>query len=543
MVAYRQDDNPLGQVPKVNWLPDETFFSLCSRQHVLSCNVLSETTSIQLLGLTKKRIKHDLPCGLDAFEHNSSGFWGSANSIILDRTILPFFAPFSSEVEVNAAISTFKTARIGSLKYRLGLITGGFGAEHPLKGCPECLKCDLSQYGVAYWRLAHQYPGMVLCPSHQVWLRESNMNRHWADRFAWSLPREGSFLPPPHVILSEQPVLRSLTQAIADLAALGLTYSFDPNKVSEVYRHELPQTSSATSLLRHIEPLRGLLPFKSLPTTEEAASCFIKCLTRKPRGHFHPLKHLVMITWLFEDLQSFIERYEQVEGDASSTPRPEQSIVSPDPVVPAHCARKSMAAPRPKRLKPPVRSALLARLVTGESKASLCSEFDITVSTVNKLLRAEPAVQTLWVNVQRDRERFEHRASWLSLRSSFPEESVKSLRARAAATYAWLYRTDRPWLLCQASQTPKPHRANRTSIDWAERDSRLQALVRESLMRVYGTDRGLSLSRSQLFALIPVLHSCLESRARYPATRSYLRTIEQLSFHRWNPDSSATQPT
>lgn len=515
------------QTLKVKWLPDETFFSLCSRQHILTCNVLPGTTSIQLLNLTKKRIKHDFPCGLDAFEINTAGYWGGADTIIQNHTILPFFAHFSSEEKVNAAVSILKGAHIGSLKYRLGLITGGFGAEHPLKGCPECVKSDLARYGVAYWHLIHQYPGLVACPTHWVWLRESLVNRQWVDRFAWSLPKEDNFLPPPEGSPPEQSALRSITHAIGDLAALEFTYIFDPMRVSKAYRQELPSDSSA-SLLSYLEPLRGLYPFNSLPATEEEAACFIKCLTRTPRGQYHPLKHLLVATWLFKDFQSFMECYEGTGVHALlNVSMLERPTISQE-VAAKTSSRESTAKLRPKTLKPAVRASLLTRLAAGEPKSKVCAEFEITVSTVNKLLRAEPAIHALWLNFQRDRELSEHRNYWLRLRSAFPKACVKTLRSQAASVYAWLYRNDRAWLIYQSTHTPKSQRANRAFVDWDERDSRLEALVRKSLIARYGTDHDLSLSRAQLYALAPDIPRCIENRSRYPGTRAYLETLGML---------------
>lgn len=515
------------QYPVVNWLSDETFFSLCSRQHIFSGNVLPGRTSAQMFGLPVQRIKHDLPCGLDAFEQKTCGYWGSADSILAHHTIFPFFAPFQSEAAISSAVMTLKGSDVGSLKYRFGLVSGGFGAEHPLKGCTECVKHDVAFFGAPYWHLSHQYPGMLLCPVHRILLRECTRNRRWCDRFSWTVPSDDILSPPSRLHLEhpEQVRLSTLASAVLDLASIGLDAKFDPVIVSKVYRQQLSKVGHAHSLLKDVTSLRRFHPFEGLPATEEASASFIDQLTRCPRRHYHPLKHLVMITWLFEDLHSFRECYQCMAALVrDSVPQVNLGISANTETV--RCAAPiSDINYRPKKLKPPVRSALVERLATGAPKQLVCSEFQLTISTVNKLLRAEPQIQAMWVQAQKNQALDRYRGHWNELRQRFPNWCVKSLREYSPSTYAWLYRNDSAWLRSQGAQTPKPRRVNRASVDWAARDNRLQGEVRERLFATYGTDRDLRLSKSQLYSLVPELPSCLENSQRYPYTRLYLATV------------------
>src|SRR5471030_42975 len=177
-------------LPRLDWLPDETLFSLCSRQHLVMGNLDPATTSSAILGLRRQFIKHDIPCGISALEQTGFTYWGSAESILLNHTIFPLFVPFQNKIKIEDAIKTLKGDRIDSIKYRLGLVSSGFGAEHPLKACPHCMHEDVHAHGVAYWHLTHQYPGVLICPRHQAWLMASTKGRRWSGRFEWSLPAE-----------------------------------------------------------------------------------------------------------------------------------------------------------------------------------------------------------------------------------------------------------------------------------------------------------------------------------------------------------------
>ena len=78
------------------WRPEETLFSLASRQHVLSCNALAADTCRALFGHAQCGSAHDLPSRIDVFVERTAGAFGSAESIIRERTILPFYLPYRS---------------------------------------------------------------------------------------------------------------------------------------------------------------------------------------------------------------------------------------------------------------------------------------------------------------------------------------------------------------------------------------------------------------------------------------------------------------
>ncbi|MFW9082214.1 TnsD family Tn7-like transposition protein [Pseudomonas sp. P2757] len=515
---------PASKIPHVCWLPGETFFSLCSRQHVCSGNVLPGITSAQMFGLSQRSIKHDLPYGMDAFEQHTDGIWGSADSILAERTILSFFAPFQSAATIRFAVATLKGNQLGSLKYRLGLVTGGFGAEHPLKGCAECLEENMCVTGIPYWRLAHQYPGVLVCPVHGSLLHECTQNRHWCGRFTWTVPSKKVLADPLIRDLTEpeRAVLNVLADAVLDLAALGFKAWFDPVAVSLTYRQHL---NAAVSFRDHVAPLRRFHPFEGLPSSDEEAASFVSQMTRRPRGYYHPLKHLLMITWLFGSIRSFHELYSRT---GLGTQVPEVVVSAPvgtfeiKPVLSV-----VRGAPRPKKLKSHIRNQLIEQLAQGACKHAACTAFGVTISTVNKLLRAEPELKAAWERARFQQQLSAHRGVWSALCSQHPEKGAKALRACSPATFAWLYRNDRYWLVSQAAAKPKPaHARNSIHVDWAARDLNLKRLVQACLLAVYdaGPQRT-PISKSRLFSLVPTLASCLENYNQYPSTREYVETI------------------
>lgn len=197
--------------PLPQWLPDETFFSLASRYHAISGNRLPAHTNLALFGLRRSGCQHDLPTHLDQFAQRTEGRLGSAETIARNHTILPFYLPARSEEEAVAALESLIGPPNGMLKYRLGIVTSRFRANHPLKACPACMEEDVSEQGVAYWHRAHQLPGVWVCRRHSVWLHEATLKSTGVQRFGWLLPK-ASILRPVVADSDSHALIDELTQ-------------------------------------------------------------------------------------------------------------------------------------------------------------------------------------------------------------------------------------------------------------------------------------------------------------------------------------------
>lgn len=514
-----------GQFPLLDWLPDETLFSLCSRQHLVMGNLDPATTSTAVLGLSEKFIKHDIPCGIAALEHNGFHYWGNAESILLHHTIFSVFIPFQNKNKIEDAIITIKGDRIDSLKYRLGLVSSGFGAEHPLKACPYCMREDLYAHGIAYWHLTHQYPGVLICPRHQAWLMVSTKSRRWSGRFEWSLPTKDCLIQQASSQkLWLRPAFLNLANNVIDLAVIGRVMSLESCAVAATYRTAVLQGGRSASLLDRIEPLRRFHLFESLPEDEKSTESFMSQLIRPPRRSIHPLKHLLLIDWLFDDLRSFLKAYDAevarlVQRVASTTSRKPDKQVSL-----SNAAAPTKNTPRPKRLKGELKEVLLSKLGKGIPKQKLCEELEISISTINRLLRANPVTNALAIEARNSRELAEHRAQWRYLHNLHPELGVQALRNIIPSIYAWLYRNDKAWLMAKEQTFVKPAKVEKHPVDWEARDSRLLSMIRMAYEAITGLQRG-PVTTTELYARVPMLSSCLENRNRYPASRAFLSTV------------------
>lgn len=522
----------LTRSPVFKWLPDETFYSVCSRQHLILGSFTPSDTLAWLFGSTAATTCHDLPYNLGALNAAARAAWGDTHSIINKHTILPFFLPFRAEEHALQARHAMEGPQLGSLKSRLGLLAGRFGAEHPLKACTSCMAADHAEHGVAYWHLSHQYPGVVVCPVHQEMLRESCFNRQWSGRFQWVLPNEETLAPLQSTSPPEEAIhaLGQIAAAVLELAAETGDRRFTASIVRSAYKHtwsDLDPTQ-ASAFAQHCSLLQPYPPFTSLPVSPEQAFAFMAQLTRKQRGYSHPLKHLIAITWLYGSIRSFVTAYDQAVGrqaeEGRATVGAGQSNAG-NGCLSRGRAHVPTAKHKPKVLKPPIRADILDRLNRGESKSSVCTAFGITVSTVNKLLRSEPEVHKSWLCQCLMAKRDDHRSQWITATALAPDCSPKDTRARVPRVYAWLYRNDREWLLSQTRALPSGRRGNHSRIDWSGRDEALLTQVSQALSELRKTSSDRRDIRQSLFLACPTLASALEKDGRYARTRAFLKLV------------------
>lgn len=521
----------------LHWLEDESFFSLCSRQHFFWANHSSEETLSSLFRGSTNSLSLDFPRGLELLNADAKSAWGGSEEIICEHTISPIFFPFQSSEHVHALKQAMNSPRLGSLKYRLGLITSRFGGEHPLKACIRCMTSDRSGHGVAYWHLSHQLPGVITCPIHGCLLIESRENRQWSRGIQWLLPHESSLVESSQSTpnASTLDTLQAMSSSALALAKLGTSCHFEPNTVAQVYKEAINRQGTsrhareaiADRFAQFCSALQPYPPFLGLPCTRQCAIGFMSQMTRKPRGYHHPLKHLTLISCLFGSLESFVETYQRLAAQQQTLGTSNTKMVSPvqNNEAPLPQLETRPCTLKPKKLFKELKDEILEELIGGACKKEVCRKFGISMSTINRLLRLDPLAEQLinekiYLNKQE-----QQRKEWSTIVSQTPSASANDIKKLAPNVYAWLYRNDRSWLAKQTSTLPSGRRGNYVSVDWDSRDENLCSLIKQALNE-YPTDLKKIIKR-ELYQMVPTLFSALEKRTRYPKTRRLLSEIGQ----------------
>ena len=565
-------DNPT----QLSWLPGETLFSLISRHHYFSGQSLSARTCEQFFGHPRAGSQHDLPSLLAHFVSRTKGCFGDVETVAKNHTLLAYYAAFISPEELNNAIACMAGDSVAHLKLRLGILTSRFRANHPLKSCEVCMTEDRSAFGWGYWHMEHQYPGVWICQKHGLQLLESDLKATGVERFQWHLPAAGHFrqwpADPRKAILDGHTALQSLSRQVIDLTANAPDRSIQTSRLHEVYRAELVRREWVTrggsfrmpviaaSFVDHVKHLRAVPELEALPTTANEAAIQLGRLLRPPRSGTHPLRHLVLINWLFGSAEAFwqaqasalnppvvlpeaIYSPDQKSDDSNKDPRREQLIGLL--TVKKQSARMAAAAigidvgtamswaaqaglsisRRPKKLVAELRQRTIAELQNGIDKAVVAADAQVSVVTITKLLLSEVGLHAAWRQAREQRARATAREVWVQLLQTHPGVGTKFLRALEPAAFAWLYRKDRAWLDShKPDQQALPARSGGLHVLWDERDQVMSAEVKQvaQILRKGAGKRQIKLW--QIYQAVPALKAKIAALDRLPLTR---RAIDQ----------------
>lgn len=542
--------------PLPEWLPDETFFSWASRYHRISGARLPEQTSLALFGRARQGYQHDFPSPLSAFVEATQGGFGDARLIAQTRTVLPFYLVHRDQATAESAYSAIAEPNAGMLKYRLGILTSRFRANHPLKACPQCMSEDEHWHGTPYWHLRHQLPGVWVCPRHGLSLLTCITKSTGLERFSWVLPKKDRL-----VSLHDHGVAINSRQALWRLANLSMSWasmpeaSFNDAALAMTYRAQLTRShgfksraAAVDAYCASVAPLQSIEELRGLTTSPTQAAHVLNRWVFAPRGSTHPLRHLSLIQWLFDDWQSFLSSYrsatEQQDEDTTCEPSDVCSGYRLDPSKEEALARlRSLEAPtsiaknlhlatqtviawgaaagirtsrRPKHLKGETHTQLVKALRGGISKADAATQFEISIQSVTRVLRSEVGLSGAWHQARFEAAQLAARSTWRALVTKHGGLGIKHLRKHEPSVYAWLYRNDRVWLKdeCQRAESV---RTNNSRVLWDERDRQLSSMVHQAILTL--SEQGHKRLRLvDLLSAIPELKAKLGTLDRLPLT-------------------------
>lgn len=560
----------LGDVIPQAWLPGETLFSLCSRHHRLSKNLKASSTCLQLFGHRSQGAAHDLPSRISHLVEVTRGQLGSVESIIREHTVLPYYLPFARSLVESGVFGAMGGTSIGSLKYQLGLLTSRFRANHPLKACNACVAEDRNRWGVSYWHVHHQLPGVWVCPTHGELLARSSLKATGVKRFLWCLPERSHLIPLAATTASLRP-LASIAQLAIALWSLPAGTRFDLTRVSNNYRQALRDRGlikgAGRGRLVHkeigalyasfIEPLRQIDELHALPSTAEAAALEVARLSYGPRSGQHPLRHISMIAWLFSSLDSFIDRMNDdlaigpfmnyVHTDAGYAKREHdtelrqkllqrvskgQSVssaarqigIDPNTGMAWLTSAGVVTSKRPSVMKEGVRRKMIAALKRGASKSEVASAVGLSIESVTRLLRTEVGLREAWATAKFSKAQRRVRHAFEMLIECNPNTGIKALRMLRPDIYAWLYRNDREWLTEQSRRLIARPKHGGLRVDWDARDKDLALQVAKVSLSLATEARGSRVKLWQIYQRLPELKAKLGHLDKLPLTLQAIRT-------------------
>lgn len=568
----------LDQLALVDWLPEETLFSLASRLHHFWGMPLARQTCSALFMHPQQGSQHDLPSRLATFVSQTNGRYGTVVELARARTLLSYYLPFKTEQEVEAAVASMAASNVAHLKLRLGILTSRFRAHHPLKACPHCIQEDVERHGWSYWHLPHQFPGVWVCLKHMCRLHVSSLKATGVGRFHWVLPRQSGLRmmggQDDLVAVDPDDAALGLARLITDITTRVKQGGCATNVLSQVYRARLAELGwmRAGASLRWPEIsesycgyVRALVGCSDVPEDmQDQGRVVIQLgrMLRSARSGTHPLRHHLIIHWLFKDFAAFADAVRRHSGRATFASDEERmskasskcglefdvrqrllrELLSTDGYTLTGAARTigidvatamAWAAKmgisvsgfrRPKKLKHDQRLQALVMLRHGSEKSEVAKAVGVSTQTVTRLLLTEVGLHEEWRNAKLLLQRDRCRATWSSLVANYGSAGAKILRAMEPAVFAWLYRNDRDWLSANKPLVNRKPGGERR-VDWDSRDRTLSQDVRVVADRLGQSRPGELIKLWQVYQELPELKAKLSALDRLPLTRKVLEDL------------------
>lgn len=469
-------------------LPSQTLYSWCGAVHAWNGNADSRETSRQLFGAPYAAMQHDFPSRLTTLAERTHHQLEDPATLALQRTLLGYFLPAASQSLASSVLEAVHSGSLAHVKMNLGIPASRVGAHHPLKGCPACFDEDEQSHGHAFWHVGQQYPSVLVCTKHRQPLRIAWDPTTPVHRRGWLLPRQGLARQWSDIRVRTSAQMTNLSrlaefsEAWAELPPAALNAIDLARCYQDAMRRRgivtaggnlrLPLLIEAVrSTYEGLEVLPGLHVLTSVnPQWPGLAAA----LSRKRPRPGHPLKHLLLISMLFDRWGDFLVGYREATTSASMPEptfdqqqadlRPERlkALVQEEGLSVTASARAlgvSVATgirwakvqgiaftPRPKSLHFAVLTRARTLLVAGHDKIDVQQRVGISAVSLNRLLSSEPQIASAWRAARIEVARADNRSRFLAVVASHSGWPIKAIRSIPGNGYMWLYRNDRQWL-------------------------------------------------------------------------------------------------
>lgn len=467
----------------------ETLFSWAARYHRLSGNAFAKQSSIQLFGSRRAGLRHDFPSHLDQFVEITRGQVEDAETLANERTLFGFFAPFQDAQGASNVLTLMRGKSVEKVKSALGLLPSRLGAFFPLKACPGCIKDDIKKYSVSRWYLEHQWPSVWICRRHRKILKTLKRESQPKDLRRWLLPQDVTEEEWTLPTISSYAMKSKLLQ-IAELSAhitqlhgqhydcqlLRYAYLLRAKERGWLFTDGSIKLALVRQLfLKHYRGLDKLPGFEIIKTAQAEHGGLLGLLMRQYDWRRHPVKHLLLIAFMFESAAEFDSAYELVrqahisggngaleemvgeewkselkrlvEVERRSLSNAALAIGIPLCVAIRVAKQSGIAYQRRLRVvNTGLGEEILKMITEGLTRDEILLRAGIKKTLLKDIMAREPALRDKWQRMDLERRRDSCRENFLRLIDQYRGVPVKKLRTVPSNGVSWLYRNDREWL-------------------------------------------------------------------------------------------------
>lgn len=569
---------------------DELLYSIKARYHVRSGNTSPKATIEELFGSITASAVIDLPCNLDVLVRKIPSFMNiSFENILYRHTLFPYYAAFLPNDRVDMLMKSMKSEHGGDIHTRTGIMASNIKVPEFLKFCPECNEQSYKKYGEFYWNRIHQIPCVYFCPFHKVLLQDSSVNIHDKNKNEYIAANKENCRLNPEVIIWDSNDTNKLISIAQDTVWLLQNYeNIRSNDEIDIglrnqYLSILKEKGLASingrvyqaELIKAFKDFYGESFLKTVQSDidNNFENNWLSSIVRKHRKAFHPMRHLLLIRFLFGDNKEFFYEKQDYKPfgfgpwlclNAAAEHYGKPVVMD---IVITHCydiklpvgtfkcscgfiySRRGPDKSKEDTFKVgrikqfgPVWEDKLRELVENEnlSMREIARRLEVDPNTVKKYV-IKLKIKAIWFHTSdisaegfsdtaTDSEsclRSYHRRNWQESIQNNPGVYKTDLRKINKATYTWLYRHDQEWL-DENSPTMERAKVDYKRVDWDKRDTEVVLKVKQAVNELLSTDdKPHRITVSTIGKKIGLLSLLEKHIDKLPGTKKYLDVVSE----------------
>ncbi|MGH4118243.1 TnsD family Tn7-like transposition protein [Clostridium sp.] len=295
---------------------DELIYSAISRYHFYNGNIDFKDTIEECFG--KRTIISSLEIGspIDILAKNIGGRY-TAEYLIKNHTILPYYIPFLPIKRREEIIKEIKYGNGSGIYHKIGIIAGGICRREGIYYCPICAQNEIKIQGEAYIHREHQLQGIYLCAHNGELLRKYKIVKNDVSRLEFiRFDKELRDLRSESKNIKHYEKMLKLARDAYYLLENDLI-SIDKKTVLKKYKNLLYEKGLTTSgnRIKQMELYEEFTNFYGLEFLNDRDSSidnndeynWLRVITKDLKRTVHPVRHLLLINYLTGNIAEFLK--------------------------------------------------------------------------------------------------------------------------------------------------------------------------------------------------------------------------------------------
>lgn len=550
-----------------NPYPSELIYSAIARYHFYSGNIDCKDTLEEVFQSRSVIPSVEIGSHFSTLAQQLTPNY-SVESLLAKHTIYPYYAPFLSKNRKKEILMDVLEDGQG-LYTRLGMVAGGICKKDGLYYCPECTTNDVEQYGEPYIHREHQLQGIVYCAHHELKLKKYAIDFSKTSRIEFI--RFDKKLMNFSIVQEEEPKeFLSIQIALAKMAYQLLQipiYQISLESVSLKYHALLRERNLITTSnrIRQNELCKafqskfpkGFLEKYESAIDENDEYNWLKIITRKLKLHVHPFRHLLMLYFFEQDVESFMQ-IEADTGPFGRGPWPclniaashyKQYVIADviitrdfkttNPIGTFSCscgfnyARKGPdqseedrnRVGRVKNYGEVWKNKLNKLANEGLSIRAIARELNVDSKTVKKYLANREELINIEI-AENDSLTEQYRTELSKEMNQISKITRTHLWERLPKQYMFLYRHDKEWLFINLPTKCKKEQPTQT-VDWDLRDQEYYKMIKLFHHEILLLEKPVRITQSLIGKRLGILANLEKHLVKLPRTKKLLNEIKE----------------